>query len=240
MYTYDPETKGFLVREARRLSPDWKERSGARYRLNRWREAQPQKGARLTYAGLVRQFVRLCQDPTPFAKIPRGRYINFLSDYFVAHPDGPRGAALRAWRQLKALDAPKTFRARQEANQRGLDLTCRLPSPHSAVAASSGMNGILWPTRDIYIPPIPVMQVLVPRFAPIPDPSGSLDPPRRNPPTALATDSPDPEQRPARARAATHPQSGFTILRRLAGAVLDMADELAASLQRSLHRSGGR
>jgi hypothetical protein len=118
VYTNDPETKGFLVREARRLSSDWKERSGARYRLNRWREAQLQKGARLTYAGLVRQFVRLCQDPTPFAKIPHGRYINFLSDYFVAHPDAPRGAALRAWRQLKTLDTPKTFRAWQKANQR--------------------------------------------------------------------------------------------------------------------------
>jgi len=30
------------------------------------------------------------------------------------------------------------------------------------------------------------------RFVPIPDPGGSLEPPRRNPPTTLATDSPDP------------------------------------------------
>lgn len=34
------------------------------------------------------------------------------------------------------------------------------------------------------------------RFAPIPDPCGSLDPPRRYPPTALGTATPEPEPRP--------------------------------------------
>lgn len=34
------------------------------------------------------------------------------------------------------------------------------------------------------------------RFEPIPDPGGSLDPPRRLPPTALATDAPEPDPEP--------------------------------------------
>jgi hypothetical protein len=44
LYTNDRETKGFLEREARRLDPAFKRRSGARYRLNRWRDAQRRVG----------------------------------------------------------------------------------------------------------------------------------------------------------------------------------------------------
>jgi hypothetical protein len=40
-------------------------------------------------------------------------------------------------------------------------------------------------------------ELLVPQFLPIPDPRGSLDPPRP-PPTALATATPDPEPEPVR------------------------------------------
>ena len=39
-YTNDPETKQFLEDEALKLAPGVKRRSGVRYRLNRWREAQ--------------------------------------------------------------------------------------------------------------------------------------------------------------------------------------------------------
>jgi len=38
VYTNDKETKGFLEREAQKLVPGLKRKSGARYRLNRWRE----------------------------------------------------------------------------------------------------------------------------------------------------------------------------------------------------------
>lgn len=36
----------------------------------------------------------------------------------------------------------------------------------------------------------------MPRFLPIPDPGGSLQPPRRPPPTALATATPEPDPAP--------------------------------------------
>lgn len=48
VYTNDKETKSFLEREALKLAPGLKRRSGARYRLNRWREEQLINGANLT------------------------------------------------------------------------------------------------------------------------------------------------------------------------------------------------
>src|SRR5690348_7181674 len=38
VYTNDKETKDFLEREAQKLVPGLKRKSGVRYRLNRWRE----------------------------------------------------------------------------------------------------------------------------------------------------------------------------------------------------------
>jgi hypothetical protein len=37
-YTSNRETKDFIVREAQKIAPGLKRKSGARYRLNRWRE----------------------------------------------------------------------------------------------------------------------------------------------------------------------------------------------------------
>jgi hypothetical protein len=44
IYTNDKQAKDFLEREARRLAPGLKRKSGARYRLNRWREDRIAKG----------------------------------------------------------------------------------------------------------------------------------------------------------------------------------------------------
>src|SRR5688500_14907427 len=74
VYTNNKETKTFLEREALKLAPGLKRRSGARYRLNRWREEQLIKGVKLTYGNLVKKYVQLSQAQEPFAKIPHGRY----------------------------------------------------------------------------------------------------------------------------------------------------------------------
>src|ERR1700681_1013085 len=37
-YTSNKQTKDFIVREAKKIVPGLKEKSGVRYRLNRWRE----------------------------------------------------------------------------------------------------------------------------------------------------------------------------------------------------------
>jgi len=114
-YTNDPETKQFLEREARSLAPGFRRRSGARYRLNRWREAQLREGKRLTYRGLVKEYVRLCQSTTAFRRFPHGRYVNFLSDFLAAQPRGTHSQAIKAWRMLKTMDIPKTYAAWKRA-----------------------------------------------------------------------------------------------------------------------------
>jgi hypothetical protein len=111
IYTNDKETKSFLEREAQKLAPGLKRKSGARYRLNRWREEQLIKGVNLTYGGLVKEYVRLSHIKEPFTQIPHGRYINFLSDFLASEKGATREQAIQAWKKLKTLDAPKTYRA---------------------------------------------------------------------------------------------------------------------------------
>jgi len=87
-----------------------KRKSGVRYRLNRWREEQLTRGVKLTYEDLVREYVRLNQTKEPFAHIPHGRYINFVSEFMPAEKGATRDQATQAWARLKTLDVPKTYR----------------------------------------------------------------------------------------------------------------------------------
>jgi hypothetical protein len=111
VYTNDKETKDFLEREALKLAPGLKRKSGARYRLNRWREDRVANGVKITYRDLVREYVRLSRTTGPFAQILHGRYINFMSDFMAAEPGATREQAIRAWTTLKALDVPKDYRS---------------------------------------------------------------------------------------------------------------------------------
>jgi SAP domain-containing new25 len=118
VYTNDAETKEFLERESRRLSPGHKQRSGSRYRLNRWRERQIAAGAKITYGDLVREYVRLNRPDAAHERAPQVCYVNFLSDYFAAEKDAVRADGLRAWAEVKQLDGPKTYRAWKQAKGR--------------------------------------------------------------------------------------------------------------------------
>jgi len=111
VYTNDKETKDFLEREAQKLVPGLKRKSGARYRLNRWREEQLVKGVKLSYGDLVNEYVRLNLTEEPFTQIPHGRYINFMSDFLAGETGATWEQALRAWKELKKLDIPKNYRA---------------------------------------------------------------------------------------------------------------------------------
>ena len=117
-YTNDRETKEFLEQEARKLAPGLKRRSGARYRLNRWREAQIRNGARIRYRDLVNEWVRLNQSTDRFARIPHGRYVNFMSDFLAARNGATKEQAIKAWATLKRMDAPKTYAAWARARSR--------------------------------------------------------------------------------------------------------------------------
>lgn len=108
-YKNNKETKNFIVSEAKKMDPDLKERSGARYRLNRWREEQIEKGVKLTYGDLIKHYIKLNKTEGKFKKIPHGRYINFISDYMKNERAAKRQDATKAWDKLKTLDIPKTY-----------------------------------------------------------------------------------------------------------------------------------
>ena len=111
VYTNDKETKAFLDREAQKLAPGLKRKSGVRYRHNRWREEQLAKGVKLTYGDAVKEYVRLNQTEEPFARIPYDCYINFVSDFLRAEKGATRKQAMKAWEQVKRLDIPKNYRS---------------------------------------------------------------------------------------------------------------------------------
>jgi len=110
-YTNDKQTKTFLEKEAQKIAPNLKRKSGARYRLNRWREEQLTNGIKISYEDLVNQYVKLNQTRERFAQIPHGRYINFISDFFAAEKDATREQAVRAWEEAKKMDIPKNYRS---------------------------------------------------------------------------------------------------------------------------------
>jgi SAP domain-containing new25 len=108
-YTSNKETKDFIVKEALKIAPQLKRKSGARYRLNRWREEQLEKGIKITYGDLVKQYIKLNQFEGSFAQVPVVCYINFLSDFLKGEPDATREQAMKAWHQLKQLDISKNY-----------------------------------------------------------------------------------------------------------------------------------
>jgi hypothetical protein len=110
-YTSNRETKDFIVTEAKKLVPTLGRKSGARYRLNRWREEQLTNRVAITYRDLVEKYVELNQTTERFARIPHGRYINFVSDFMATEENATHAKAVAAWKTLKKLDVPKSYRA---------------------------------------------------------------------------------------------------------------------------------
>lgn len=119
LYTSNRETKSFLEREAEKLAPGLRRRSGARYRLNRWREEQLTNGRRITYRDLVNEYIRLNGNEVKFERVPTGRYINFLADYLANEPGATHQAAIDAWKKLKKLDIPKDYPSWKKAQKKG-------------------------------------------------------------------------------------------------------------------------
>jgi hypothetical protein len=107
-YTSNRQTKDFIVREARKMAPGVREKSGVWYRLNRWREEQITNGNRPTYGDLVQRYVALNRMER-FDKVPHGRYINFVAEFLAAEKNGTRSDAVAAWAELKTMDVPKDY-----------------------------------------------------------------------------------------------------------------------------------
>ena len=107
-YTSNRETKDFIVREAKKADPQVREKTGVWYRLNRWREAQVTNGKRPTYGDLVQQYLALNRLER-FAKVPHGRYINFVAEFLKTEKGATRSEAIAAWAELKRMDIPKDY-----------------------------------------------------------------------------------------------------------------------------------
>ena len=108
-YTNDRATKDFLEQERARLSPGQRQKSGARYRLNRWREERMLAGEPITYGDLAKKYVELCDIEGAFPQARSGRYINFISDFLRSEQNMSREDAISAWHEVKVLDCPKTY-----------------------------------------------------------------------------------------------------------------------------------
>ena len=110
-YTSNRETKDFIEREAARLEPGFKRKPGTRYLLNRWREAQLIAGRRITYGHLVKQAIVLNKTKQGPLRLEHGRYVNFISDFTAQNPRRSHSDAVRAWKEVKRMDVPKTYEA---------------------------------------------------------------------------------------------------------------------------------
>ena len=107
-YTSNRETKDFIVRQARLMAPEVREKSGVWYRLNRWREERITSGKSLTYRDLIRQYIAL-NKMQRFEKIPYACHINFVAEFLAAGMGATRAEAIAAWKEVKKLDVPKDY-----------------------------------------------------------------------------------------------------------------------------------
>jgi len=51
-------------------------------------------------------------------RIEHGRYVNFVSDFMAANMKASLAEAVKAWEELKAMDAPKTYESWTNARKR--------------------------------------------------------------------------------------------------------------------------
>jgi hypothetical protein len=110
-YTSNEATKLFIEWEAAKIQPGFKRASGTRYLLNRWREEQIAEGRGITYRDLVLQAVVLNESKRGPLRVEHGRYMNFISDFMAGNKGASHDDAVRAWHEVKAMDAPKTYAA---------------------------------------------------------------------------------------------------------------------------------
>ena len=107
-YTSNRETKDFITKQAKKLAPEVREKSGVWYRLNRWREEQIMSGDDPTYGDLVQHYIALNRIEK-FEKIPYDCYVNFVAEFLANEKSAKRENAIAAWGELKTMDVPKNY-----------------------------------------------------------------------------------------------------------------------------------
>ena len=112
-YVDDRSTKAFLLDLVHAGVPSVEDKSGQWYWLNSWRRTQVESGARITYADLANELLRLMRTEGRLPQIPSARFNNFITD-FRADPvnkGNSRSEAVAAWEHIKAVPGPKTYAA---------------------------------------------------------------------------------------------------------------------------------
>lgn len=103
------ETWGFINSEMDKRVQGLKPKSGAKYALNRWIEAKLSNGEKITYNDVILEYIRLNKTEGKLPQIPSCKFNNFVSDYLENEKNATREAALKAWAELKAMNAKKDY-----------------------------------------------------------------------------------------------------------------------------------
>lgn len=103
------ETWGFINTEMDKRVPGLKPKSGAKYALNRWIETKLSNGEKITYNDVILEYIRLNKTEGKLPQIPSCKFNNFVSDYLENEKNATREAALKAWAELKAMNAKKDY-----------------------------------------------------------------------------------------------------------------------------------
>ena len=86
-----------------------KQKSGAKYWLNRWIENKLSNSEKITYDDVVCEYIRLNKTEGKLPQIPSCKFNNFISDYLANEKNGTREEALKAWNELKGMKIKKDY-----------------------------------------------------------------------------------------------------------------------------------
>ena len=103
------ETWEFINSEMDKRVPGLKQKSGAKYWLNRWIEDKLSHGEKITYEDVIREYIRLNKTEGKLPQIPSCKFNNFISDYLANEKRATREDALEAWNKLKIMKAKKDY-----------------------------------------------------------------------------------------------------------------------------------
>jgi rhodanese-like protein len=108
-------------RNAISLDGGWRAWNEAGLPVEKEEKSSSSKASRSAKGDLVKEYVRLNLTKEPFARVPIGRYINFMSDFLARERGATWEQARRAWKKLKKLDVPKDYRSwmRLHSSKRG-------------------------------------------------------------------------------------------------------------------------
>ena len=103
------ETWEFINSEMDKRVPGLKQKSGAKYWLNRWIENKLSNGEKITYDDVVCEYIHLNKTEEKLPQIPSCKFNNFISDYLANEKRATREDALEAWNKLKSMKAKKDY-----------------------------------------------------------------------------------------------------------------------------------